>query len=1040
MPPERILAALAALHRRRTQHLGRALGAAAGGTAALGLTLALAAAQAGAMRLAVSLLALGATAASALGCAWAVTILTRRRPPRHAALRRMAALAAQLVPDLACSLRSAIALAPELAGLAGRRDAAPLSERVTNGSVPACSAALAAQHVRSTAQALQASALPERWWAAAQTRLRATYGSCATAGLLAAIGLVACDAGRQRLYRMFRGNTVRINAVPLAADLQLHYVYPSYTQLAPRHVDSSDGSIEALAGTEVTVDVRLAEPAKRSWLQLTPGSTDATAEAKLTSTAALAPLHEQGQQVQFRLSVLQDMQYRLMVERQGERLADPQLHTVHALPDAVPKATLVQPASDVQLRDETHVPVRWRAEDDMGLQAVALVVERAETPELRIPLWTYRPDVPPEHSAEGTYSWATASLQLAPGTEATFYIEATDNDGHSGPKTGRSTARRLSVFSAEAHHASALDKVRAALDALTDGLAFELETPMRRDAAVNRSASDLAQAAVQQVAATLLVVREAEMALAGDKLAASELRTALGHAAAEVDTAHAQRQQRAIQMRAGGSAQHDTQLQQLAGLQARYIGQLERSIVYLDDLLAVQRIDSLQAQAKGLLADQRALQGLLARYRDSHDPAAKAQLQAGITALRTRMLDVLRKMGDIKKSLPGAYRNLEASSMLQLDAQLGRLDQKLQANDMAAAATELEQLANMVENMAQSLHDAKEQFGGERYAEMRAQMQDFAQKFEALQAQQETLSSRSEDLLQRFRSQAIAKSARNAEDFVHKARQLAQGSLHAIDRIAQEPELAAHLDRELEQAQRSLLDMDALLAHQQLAEAHALAPQAQDDAELLVERLAQPSRAQQASRKAAAQASALNRMLAQLFEDTNDVLSPAQQQQMAQMGRQQAQLAGQAEALAQRMEQMDATMPLFDAEAKRSLSQAQAQMQAASQELAGRALAEGAGHSRQANEGLAQLRQALSQAARRGGGQGIPLPLSAGGRPGSGHGAPRESGEQEEVAIPPMDRAKAQPSFRQNLLEAAQQQASPYYEDAVRRYYNELIR
>jgi hypothetical protein len=41
----------------------------------------------------------------------------------------------------------------------------------------------------------------------------------------------------------------------------------------------------------------------------------------------------------------------------------------------------------------------------------------------------------------------------------------------------------------------------------------------------------------------------------------------------------------------------------------------------------------------------------------------------------------------------------------------------------------LENLANMIENMVDSINKAEEEYGGERYAEMRQQLAEFAQEF-----------------------------------------------------------------------------------------------------------------------------------------------------------------------------------------------------------------------------------------------------------------------------------------------------------------------
>ena len=46
----------------------------------------------------------------------------------------------------------------------------------------------------------------------------------------------------------------------------------------------------------------------------------------------------------------------------------------------------------------------------------------------------------------------------------------------------------------------------------------------------------------------------------------------------------------------------------------------------------------------------------------------------------------------------------------------------------------------------------------------------------------------------------------------------------------------------------------------------------------------------------------------------------------------------------------------------------------------------------------------------------------------------------QPVEIPPNDKNRADPRFRKDLLEAAKQKAPDRYQEAVRKYYEELIR
>jgi hypothetical protein len=80
----------------------------------------------------------------------------------------------------------------------------------------------------------------------------------------------------------------------------------------------------------------------------------------------------------------------------------------------------------------------------------------------------------------------------------------------------------------------------------------------------------------------------------------------------------------------------------------------------------------------------------------------------------------------------------------------------------------------------------------------------------------------------------------------------------------------------------------------------------------------------------------------------------------------------------------------------------------------------------------------LERSSKGGSGQ-LPLPL-AGGSQGGGREGPGGQASNRDVQIPQTDKNRAAPRFRQELLEAAKQKAPQNYEDAVRKYYEELIK
>ena len=120
------------------------------------------------------------------------------------------------------------------------------------------------------------------------------------------------------------------------------------------------------------------------------------------------------------------------------------------------------------------------------------------------------------------------------------------------------------------------------------------------------------------------------------------------------------------------------------------------------------------------------------------------------------------------------------------------------------------------------------------------------------------------------------------------------------------------------------------------------------------------------------------------------------------------------------------------------LQAARREMKAASDETRDGQLPQAAHHKERAMNQLEKMRKAFEQSSN-GQGQGIPLPLSSQMKKNNQKGQGRKM-RSEDVELPGADKKAGGPSFRQELLDAAKQDAPQNYEEAVRKYYQELIK
>jgi hypothetical protein len=954
-----------------------------------------------------------------VGCsAWWFFILTRRRRYNSASHAR---LAQKLFPELDMSPESSFDLA-----------------RAMETEEVHFSRALAEAYCVKTLSTLAALPVPER--------LRQTQGrplKRAGAGALAALCLCSFSfsffsLGWERLARALSSDQGAIvSKVPVAGDIRLTYFYPAYTLLKSKVVEGGNGSIRAIRGSSVRLEAMTDMDLEEATLVVQDLS---------GSTPRRIPMEVNGRAVHSNLSLMHRGSYRFELQtEQGDRIIEQESHPIEVLEDTYPVIRLDAPKEDIELKDNQELSVLWHASDDFGLGDINLVINTGrEDDSVKVSL---------ERSAdkgkrlEGSYRWHLSSLKLRPGDDVEYFLEAYDGDTLDGPKRSVSVTRRIKLFSAQEHHQKLLQEQEEVLYALVDWLARELEAAtLSSSRTMRKSDQDVEKATLE----ALTRLSEMLQALIGhldeDVLTAPEVVQAFANIGERVGKV--QRQRSLFVSALGGRRLNKQLIMDFNRNRKEVISALEKDIIYLDDLLALQRIDVLKATASDLLAAQRDLQSMLEQYKTSKDPQLKARLSEEIQQLRQRMMELLAKMASVKKNLPGEYRNMESASMMELGDQLKRLEEHLDADNLEAAAAELEQLANMIENMVDRIDQAEQDYGGERYDAMRQELADFAESFNQIEDQQKALAERTKTMLDTLRKQSMKKLAGNTDDFVKKVRHLVGEAMQAQDAVAELPYFFSG-QKSFVQARQALLDSDALLEHKDFSEArdllrHSIVKQAQVGSLLGNRQLRFKNPAPQweaaidGSRVASNKIQEAVELLNELFPESRAALSDKELAQLNSMEKKQSALEEEASELVQKMQKMAAEMPLFGDETQAMLERARQEMGQSQGQMQEGRLGKASGHEERALSELGKMRESLEQASQKGKKGGLPLPL--GGRSSQRGRSQGRQGESEDVDIPMGGEHDSGQRLRDMLRKASKQEGPEKYRDAVRRYYKELMR
>ncbi len=975
-----------------------------------------------------SVLALGVIAgAAAVG--WAASTLWRTAwGPREVA----ATLAAG---DPA--LRSALVSAVELEADRGSLDARGLST------------ALAAEHVARTGIRARAidlrAAVPDRPARRALLALAGVLGAWLVAGLFA-----GADLGRG-FSRLLAGVPVPAGPPrtdPVTGDVEITYRYPAYTGRAERTVPGSDGSVQAPKGTEVRLQARSDRPVETAQLAIEG------ADPKSRRQVALSVKNRR--ELSGAFVVEEPGSYRFQFTKGDRVVVNGPPIPVTVEPDAFPEVTVSAPAGEVEVAADGRVHVEWSASDDFGLGELTLVLKPPGGDEERRVLRS----LAPARRDAGSLELDLAPMRLAEGERLLFWLEVKDNDTVSGPKRAASATRTVKIYSEAEQHQRLLAEARRHWEEMVAILGDRMERlPRGQPPEAARVQQGLAlDGRTRQLHERL---RDAAQAMRKEKAAPKELPAALANAAAGIRerevlvTSARQTLSRQIQFAKGPDPALARSVDALDDALDR---ELEKDVLYLEQLFDRRRAEDLVRMAKDLASRRRELASLIEKYKQAPTEQAKKQLLAEVARVRSRMQDMLRQMAELARGVSDAHMNAEAlaemSKSKDVAGGMKRVEEMLARDDVDAALKELDAMGSALQDMMASLQRTAGA-PGERNAELTRKLREFQKDLGAVEQEQERLATETEKVRDAYRK-ATQERLKRAEPLLRKVEELAKRAEAELRQSR--PGTSPRSEDDFLQSRDRIDDLRKALSSRDLdaamdAARRALPPLQRlatglDDEAAMTERFPQlqkrePAELRQAAehaRNALPPARQAREELEKLFPDARTVLPQGEQQKLDRLAKEQQALEERAGSLQQQLERLSEEAPVFPPQAGRELAEGRSHMQAASGSLGQRNPQRGAGQQREALGSLERFRKGLEQMAQGGGegGGGFPFPFASSGAPK--HDGMEGDPSREKVEIPQVDASRAREQFRHDLLEAMKQGTPETYRGEVKRYYEELVK
>ncbi len=1041
--------------------------------AAAGLSAALAALLTGAAALALGarppVARLAALGAAGFALATALTWAFRQ-------LRRSASTpegVARVIASASPALRSDLVSAVEL-----------MRERPNLESSGAVSVALLDAHVARTAEAARtvdlAAAIPSR---PARRAGWVLLGVAVAYGLAFLVGRAPLSSAYARVLAGDPTPEAGPSLDPITGDIELTYRYPAHTHREPRTVSGTGGEIRAPKGTEVTLKTRADRPVEAAELELTAAAASAgppqgepkgqaAPQAQAPAGDPAAPRRDEPPSVQ-RLALTvtgaRDLSGALVVgdggtyrfrfrTASGRTAAEGPPIPLVVEPDAFPTVRITAPAAELEVKPDTVLRVDWQAEDDYGLDGLTLVTRAPGGAERRRPVRA----LPGLRRDSGTLELPLAAERLGEGDRLLYWLEVLDNDAISGPKKGASATQSVKLYSEAEHRRLAMAKAKAAWEELVTALGDRLET-FAAGPVATVPRLPLAVALDAKVRAAHERLRATAAELRKDKAAPKELAPALTNVAASVRTAEQRvTATRQVVMRAlAQKVSVEGAAAQMSAFDRLLDDELEKGILYLEQLFDKARAEDLLRMTKDLANGRRDLAEMMEKFRDAPTDAAKQEVLAQIRRLRERMNELMARMAETARAMHDEHMNAEAMAELQkqgdMKSGLDAAEEAMKRGDVAAAMKALDELGSQLDQMMAGMKRTSE-VPDAAQAELMKEMLAFKEQLEQVQAEQGQLAGQTEQVRSQLR-QRMGEKLRQAREQAKRLEQLAKEARGDLGKA--QPGTPERSEADLDAAMEALSDLQRALAMKDLEAAQemtqrAVAPtrrlsMALEEDAALAERVPGATskdplslrEAQKHATEAGQKVAELARELTKLAPDPRQALTPSESGKLDELAKKQQSLERQAGELQQKLAQLMQKAPVFPQGAQQLLGEGRGHMGQAAGELGQKNAQRGHGEQQAALDSLSRFKQGLEKMAKKDGsgqpGGGFPFPFGESGGQGEQQG---DSGDptQDKVEIPGAEAHRISEEFRKDLMEAMKQGAPERYKNEVQRYYEELVK
>ena len=184
------------------------------------------------------------------------------------------------------------------------------------------------------------------------------------------------------------------------------------------------------------------------------------------------------------------------------------------------------------------------------------------------------------------------------------------------------------------------------------------------------------------------------------------------------------------------------------------MGELEKDVLYLEDLLDQQKMADRMAMAQEIKQHRRRLSDLIDQLKKHPDEATRAQIGEEIARIKARIGELMEKMAELARSINDEHLNAQALSQLTKNKRPPRRPLRRPEAPQRGQARRGPQApgpdGHPARPDARQLAKQQKGFGGQKYRELAAQMMRFSDDLQRVKHQQQRLLDASAKLKQTY--------------------------------------------------------------------------------------------------------------------------------------------------------------------------------------------------------------------------------------------------------------------------------------------------